>query len=182
MIQYMTMCCLYHANIITPSAIRLKLSNSRVAPSQVTKCHTQHQAPFIHICEGLGMRLLFPVHPNSSCPLKHSYTFAYQKNIQHLYFTLLLPIAKASLPQVSMTMFSFGVQCVSNFFTNQHNPDAKTLILVSIQLLMCCLQFLLWKQQTANDAYITTCPELGLQPNSFPGSTNRLAINQVGIH
>ena len=29
---------------------------------------------------------------------------------------------------------------------------------------------------TANDGYMTTYPELGLQPNSFPGSTNRLAI------
>ena len=44
------------------------------------------------------------------------------------------------------------------------------------------MQFLLWKQQTTNDGYMTTCPKLGLQPNSFPGSTNRLAINQVRIH
>jgi len=34
-------------------------------------------------------------------------------------------------------------------------------------------------QQTTNDRYMTTCPELGMQPNSFPGSTNKLAINQV---
>ena len=40
---------------------------------------------------------------------------------------------------------------------------------------MVCLRFLLWKQQTTNDGYMTTCPELDLQPNSFPGSTNRLA-------
>ena len=33
----MTICCLCHANIIMPSAIWLKLSNSRVATSQVTK-------------------------------------------------------------------------------------------------------------------------------------------------
>ena len=70
-------------------------------------------------------------------------------------------------PQVSMTMFWFGVQCMSNCFTNK--PDAKTHILVSIRLLICCLQFLLWN--------MTTCPEVGLQPNSFPDSTNRLAIN-----
>ena len=36
-IQYMTICCLCHANIIMPSAIWLELSNSRVALSQVTK-------------------------------------------------------------------------------------------------------------------------------------------------
>ena len=37
MIQYTTIRCLCHANIIMPSAIWLELSNSRVAPSQVTK-------------------------------------------------------------------------------------------------------------------------------------------------
>ena len=33
----MTICCLCHANVIMPSAMRLEFSNSRVAPSQVTK-------------------------------------------------------------------------------------------------------------------------------------------------
>ena len=37
-------------------------------------------------------------------------------------------------------------------------PDAETLVLVSIQLLICCLQFLLWKHQTANNAYMITYP------------------------
>ena len=36
-IQYMTICCLCHANIIMPSAIWLELSNLRVALFQVTK-------------------------------------------------------------------------------------------------------------------------------------------------
>ena len=47
---------------------------------------------------------------------------------------------------------------------------------------LCCLQFLFSKQQAANNGYVTTCPELGLQPDSFPGSTNMLAINHVRIH
>ena len=63
-----------------------------------------------------------------------------------------------------------------------NKPDANTLVLVSIQLLIFCLQFLLWKHQTASNVYMTTRPKLGLQCNSFPGSTNRLAINQVKIH
>ena len=37
-------------------------------------------------------------------------------------------------------------------------------------------EFLLWKQQATNDGYMTTLP------NSLPGSTNKLAINQVRIH
>ena len=48
--------------------------------------------------------------------------------------------------------------------------------------LIQCLQFLLWKQQTANNAYMSTCPELGLQPNLFPGFINGHEINQVRIH
>ena len=63
-----------------------------------------------------------------------------------------------------------------------NKPDVKTLVLVSIQLLIFCLQFLLWKHQTDSDLYMTIRPKLGLQCNSFPGSTNRLAINQVRIH
>ena len=57
-----------------------------------------------------------------------------------------------------------------------------TLILISIQLLICCLQFFLWKQRTTNDGYTTTRLELGLQPNSFQGSTYRLAIKSCKPH
>ena len=42
-IQYMTICCLCNANIIMLSAIWVELSNSRVAPSQVTKM--SHRTP-----------------------------------------------------------------------------------------------------------------------------------------
>ena len=42
-IQYMTICCLCHANIIMLSAIWVELSNSRVAPSQVPKM--SHRTP-----------------------------------------------------------------------------------------------------------------------------------------
>ena len=61
MMQYITICCLCHTNIIMPSAVFLELSNSRVAPSQVTKIqksHSEHQTLLIHIRECLGMRLL----------------------------------------------------------------------------------------------------------------------------
>ena len=51
------------------------------------------------------------------------------------------------------TLLHVCLQCVSNCFTDK--PDAKTLVLVFIQLLICCLQFLLWKHQTTNDAYMT---------------------------
>ena len=45
-IQYMTICCLCHANIIMLSAIRLELSILRVAPSQVTKMSLRTPDPF----------------------------------------------------------------------------------------------------------------------------------------
>ena len=50
----MTICCLCHANVIMPSAMRLEFSNSRVAPSQVTKM----SLTTLHICEGLSTRLV----------------------------------------------------------------------------------------------------------------------------
>ena len=105
--------------------------------------------------------------------LRQSCTFTYSQTGRKLIFfkfTLLLPTTKASLPPVSMTMFLFGVLCAS--MSNRHKPDAKTLILVSIQFIIIFLQFLLWKRSTTNNGYMTTCPELGLQ----------LAISQVRIH
>ena len=106
---------------------------------------------------------------------------------EHLASSLSLPCSSLSqeplCPKFPWLCSHLGYSvCQIASQTNQYKPDAKTLILVSIQLLICCLQFLLWKQQTASDEYMTTCPELGLQPNSFPGSTNRLAVNQVRIH
>ena len=65
MIQYMTICCLCHVNIIILSAIWLELSNSRVAPSKVTKMLLRRPGLFLHKCEGLGMRLL----PNVCCAI-----------------------------------------------------------------------------------------------------------------
>ena len=121
-IQYVTICCLCHANIIMPSAIWLELSNLRVALSQVTKCHSEHQSLFIHIREGLGTGLLpnmlhcsWSLHPNCvlNLHLRHPFTFAYRQTGRtfsiFLKFTLLLPI---TLPPVSMTMFLFGIQCM----------------------------------------------------------------------
>ena len=88
---------------------------------------------------------------------------------------LFLVYAAELCPQSpSEPLLQVCLQCVCQT-TSQANkpdaktpkPDAKTLNLVSIQLLICCLQFLLWKHQTAIDAYMTaymtTCPELGLQ-------------------
>ena len=49
---------------------------------------------------------------------RHSCIFAYTQ-IGSILFTLLLPITKASLLPVSVTMFSFRVQCVSNCFTDK---------------------------------------------------------------
>ena len=122
MFQYMTICCLCHVNIIMPSAIWLELSNSRVAPSKVTKMSLRAPDLLLHICEGVGMRLLPNVlrcswflHPNCvlNLHLRHSCMFAYSQTgrIFSIFFkfTLLLPITKPSLPLVSMTMFSFGV-------------------------------------------------------------------------
>jgi len=37
-------------------------------------------------------------------------------------------------------------------------------------------------KKSKHDGYMTTHPELGLQPNLFPDYTNRLAINQVMIY
>ena len=76
MIQYMTICCLCHSNVIMPSAMWLELSNSRVAilcnvigalkfdsgsvPND--KNVTHNIRPFsIHIREGLGTRLVLNV-------------------------------------------------------------------------------------------------------------------------
>ena len=58
----------------------------------------------------------------------------------------------------------------------------KTLTLVPIQLLIAACSFCFGNSKQHNNGYMTTCPDLGLQPNSFPSSTNRLAINQVRRH
>ena len=72
-----------------------------------------------------------------------------------------------SAPSFHDYVLVWGIVCVK-FLQKLAQADAKTLILVSMQLLIC-LQFLLWQQQTANDAYMTTClthfqaPIIGLQ-------------------
>ena len=77
--------------------------------------------------------------------LRYSCTFVYSQTGRTFLTSLslyLIPHNPKSLSvSVSMIMFSCGV-CV-NFVSQTNNPDAKTLILVSIQLLICCLQFLL---------------------------------------
>ena len=110
--------------------------------------------------------MVLTTHPNSvlNLHLRHSCMFAYSQTGRTFMFTLLLPITKASLSPVSMTMFSFwGTVCQIALQTNWYKSDFKTLspCMVSIQLLMCCLQFLRWKQQTINDGYMTTCPAFG---------------------
>ena len=100
------------------------------------------------------------LHPNSvlNLHLRHSCMFAYSQTGRtssiFFKFTLLLSITKASLPPVSMTMFSIGV-C-------QNRPTSTSLMLRHLSwfpsTLICCLQFLLWKQLAANDVFMTTCP------------------------
>ena len=88
-IQYMTICCYCHVNVIMPSrsVIWLEVSNLRVAPSKVTKTSLRTPDPLVHICEGLGMRLLpnalscsWSLHPNCvlNLNLKHC-MFAYSQ-------------------------------------------------------------------------------------------------------
>ena len=129
-----------------------------MAPSQVTKM----SLTTLHICEGLSTQLV----------LNMCYAVpAWSLHLNSVLNLHLRPTCK----------FAYSV-CVKLLYMQTNKPDVKTLVLVSFQLLMFCLQFLLWEYQTASNVYMTTHPKLGLQCNSFPGSTNRLAINQVRIH
>ena len=51
----------------------------------------------------------------------------------------------------------YSVEYVCQIASQTNKPDAKTLALVSIQLLIFCLHFLLWKHPTASDVYMTMC-------------------------
>ena len=129
----MTVCCLCHASIIMPSAIRLELSKSRVALSQVSKMSLRTPDPlytqsYVKVWARDYSQMCYTVpglYPNCvlNLHLRYPCTFAYSqtgKTFRNFFkFTLLLPITKASLPPVSMTMFSFGVQRASNWFTNK---------------------------------------------------------------
>ena len=129
-IQYMTICCLCHANIIMPSAIWLELSNWRVAPSQVIKMSLRTPDPPYTNTWRLGHETtpkcvaLFLVSASKLCPQSPSeaaplHVYSQTRRTFNIFkLTLLLPITKASLPWVSMTMFSFGIQCVSNCSTD----------------------------------------------------------------
>ena len=133
MIQYMTICCLCHANITMPSAVWLELSNSRVAPSKVTKMSLRMPDSLYTHTWGFEQETtpkcvtLFLVSALELCPQSPSEALLHvclQSNWKNIYsiflmFTLLLPITRASLPLVSMTMFLFGVQCVWNCFTDK---------------------------------------------------------------
>ena len=172
MIQYMTICCLCHVNIIMPSAIWLELSNSRVAPSKVTKCRSEHQAFFYthvkvwawdysQMCVALFLVFASKLCPQSrsEAPLHVRLQWNW-KNFITFKFTLLLPNYHKSLSGPSFHdnfVCLGGTVCVKLI----HRETSISQMLASIQLLIWCLQFLLSKQQAANNRYMTTCPELG---------------------
>ena len=91
-------------------------------------------------------------------------------------FTLLLPITKAFCPQ-SPCLFSLLWLCVKLL----HRQTSISVMLVSIQLLICCLQFLLSKQQATNNGYMNTCPELGLQPKGMILQPNSFQAPLIGL-
>ena len=91
-------------------------------------------------------------------------------------FTLLLPITKVFCPQFPC-LFSLLRVCVKLL----HRQTSISVMLVSIQLLICCLQFLLSKQQATNNGYMTTCPELGLQPKGMILQPNSFQAPLIGL-
>ena len=152
-IQYMTICCLCHANVIMPSAMWLEFSNLRVAPSQVTKMSLTtldlfytHTWKFGHTTSPKCVLCCsWSLHPNSvlNLHLRHSCMIAYSQTGRtfSIFFkcTLLLPITKpSSAPSFHDYFLIWGTVCVKLL----HGQTSISLMLVSIQLLICCLQFL----------------------------------------
>ena len=98
--------------------------------------------------------------------LRHSCMFAYSQTGRTSSLSLLCSSLSQTLsaPSFHDNFLIWGTVCVKLL----HRQTCISLMLVSIQLLIhvCCLQFLLSKQQTTNNGYMTTCPELGCKPNS----------------
>ena len=76
--------------------------------------------------------------------------------VAHSYVLLLLPIMHQ---RISAPSFHVWVQCVSNCFTNK------------LQLMLFACSFCYGSSKQHNNGYMTLCPDLALQPNTFPGST-----------
>ena len=110
------------------------------------KCHSEHQTLFIDIRKGLGTRLLPNVLCCSSklCPqspseaLLHICLQSNWKNIYLLYICLAPPYHKSLdlCPQFQQLCSHLEYSVCQIAFTDK--PDAKTLILVSIQVYAAC--------------------------------------------
>ena len=146
----------------------------RVAPSQVTKMSLRTSDPVLHICEGLGMRLLTNVlhyslslYPNGvlNLDLRHSSMFAYSQTGRtfsiFFKFTLAPPYHKTLSAPSLHDYFSFGVQCVSNCFIDRlaYKPDADFYPTFNMLLAVSALK------TTSNKQWVHEY--MPLQPNSF---------------
>ena len=119
-IQYMTICCLYHANIIMPSAIWLKLSNSRVAPSQETKMSLRTPGPLYTHTWKFGHETTVPgIHPNSVLwgTLACSLTAKLEEHLASLLYRASPYHESHSAPSFHDYVLVWGVVCVK-FFKN----------------------------------------------------------------
>ena len=141
----MTISCLRHASIITLSAIWLELLNLRVTLSRVTKCHSEHQTLFTHICEGSGTRLFPNVlcgsYPNCvlNLHLRYSCTFAYSQTWRtYSIFSITLPSYHKSLSAPSScSLLGYSVYQIASQTTdaNTHpgsHPTFNILLAVSV--------------------------------------------------
>ena len=118
--------------------------NTRPSLYTYVNIWAQDYSQLCYAVPGLCIRTLFSV--STWGTLAH---FALEEHFPSCLSLLCSSLSQKPLcPQLPWLYSRLGYSvCQIASQTNKHKPDAKTLVLVSIQLLICCLQFLLWKQQ-----------------------------------